>query len=331
MAREMKTRNFLGKKRSGVILRSLLALCIFTIVAGCKKDSEVVPKEEEPIVSLSPLGQVTYEGTPILVTWSVVGKVSSFLVKKNGAFFSDSLVGSFLVSAPTENQKFEIEAVSESWEAIHRQLEIIIPGQQPLPEFEYAYTKGSILYDTEDTIFWSAKNATKVFYIFPDGNKMLLPVKGFLAMGKLKKDTIYHPLEAQGVGGTIVSSELKTIVAPPTFMDRITVSPLSVDSSHVSCTGEDGTWELAYTTQKDRDTRYVFQRNGTWIAYRYGVMVNYDLFSISEVDSIFVFGGRVCKILSFENGVMITTSQVSSFGCPGNIGFVKEFYLPKPL
>ena len=72
----MKTRTYLGKKRSGVVLSAFLALCILILATGCKKDeTQIIPD----IVSITAYAnpKTVSKGQTSRITISVTGNPDS--------------------------------------------------------------------------------------------------------------------------------------------------------------------------------------------------------------------------------------------------------------
>jgi hypothetical protein len=306
-------------------------MCAFfslvVLITGCKKEN-LQPENtvENPIITLSPLGQVDWNGKSILVTWSVEGKLRSLSVKRNGIEISTKLKDSVLVSGITINQNFELNAITPNGDSIKRFLEIIVPNVQPIPEFIYIRTKGIIPYGTRDTIWYLAEHATDVCYIYPDGTKMILPAEGYIPMGVLCKDTTYH-LQARGVGGT-TSVEVSTVIIPMTRYQIVTQQQ-----------GWNPILKYIEFPNGYRDTiqnlsnggwLYKFTTGGNCLTYDIatGALIGYCPWSFMDNESKILVGytgGQLFQIKNISEDKMILLIQEDCYGCPQGTTYIAEY------
>jgi hypothetical protein len=175
-------------KKPMILFMAFFFPLIFSIT-GCKKADTTPPDNNSAKVTLTPLGEITY-AQPIWVRWYATG-ISSISVTQNGAQISNRMVDSVRIENPISTQIIQLNAIAYDGVSIYRISTIIVNGP-PLPLTLSVHSKGNIPFNTPDTLFWES-NGTTLNLVYPNGNRVVLsPVaKGFLPMGKLKRNASY--------------------------------------------------------------------------------------------------------------------------------------------
>lgn len=125
----------------------------------------------------------------------------------------------------------------------------------------------------------------------------------------------------------VVQDSVTITVNAPTLLDFIAAHPWSVVSGVASCSCDDGSWFDLYIGEEILNTKYFFKNDGTWEAYRYGVLVNWDEFSVT--DSILNWGGGIYIINVLNLYTMILRhNDAPVIGCPENNGCIIKNYSP---
>jgi len=150
---------------------------------------------------------------------------------------------------------------------------------------------------------------------------------GTFATPILTYHAVYHISASNEVGTTVDSVMIAVVDFPSSpFMDVITEHLWSVISGMGSCEcDENGPWYEGTFSQIELDTKYSFKKDGSWEAYRYGILVNWGDFSI--IDSTLYWGGVIYKIQVLNSETMeLLHSGALVIGCPGGIGCIMKTY-----
>jgi hypothetical protein len=332
----MKAKTYLGKMPSGTVLRGFLALCILMIfITGCKKDKYIEPENNNPPAILTAQTNINRDTVPpdgmIIYSWQSNAKYHILEIKEGGiVILRDSL----------------IEQNGSRTYVMHKSSTFISTfyGDKSVPPIictknvvvSTATVNNPTIHLTATPNPTDGSGDVTITVIASNFNYIITDIPGASAPGtfrvSISKTTTFHG-EADGENGLKAFDSVIVVFhssTTPTFMDIITEHPWSVISGVRNCAGdENGIWDNATLSQEDLDVKYVFCTDGNWEAYRYGVKINWDTFSIT--DSILIWGGGHYEIKVLNSTTMTLKHGEMSIGCPGNYGYVKRTYGPAVL
>jgi len=333
----MKTRNFLEKKRSGVILRSLLALCIFTIVAGCKKDPIDLPQpppSDSLILKLSLNGvQVlnTYSleignGDKVCLVWEYTGK-TPFQILMNGQHFSERLKGDTSVTV-SESLIFRFTVQGN---LLSQQINVSLKIENVLPTItSFTSSKDTIAvgdsvvltlrYSNGDT---NSITSNSIPTLISLNNDSVVSLTVFPTVNTRYTATVWNKYGSASAFLDVIVTEPPL----PTNIDIVSAHPWSIKSPYLRKCSLENSWDtISINDQGWLDEKNFFYSDYTEKTYRYGEVVLNTTFLITE-DSLF-WGNGPYHIDVLNDTLMIITHQIPSFVCSSGFVFTQSTYVP---
>ena len=302
----MKAIDLLGEKRSGTVLSSLLALCIFFFfLTGCKKD---VPEPEDIIppvtlleASVLPIPDTVPKGSSVYIQWTSNAKSLEIAINGEPQPLFEGVGKKLFVIKVNSSFRFTFTGekttplvLTETRNIIAA--EVIIPHPKPTvtltaPLITEFGTSVSIKLETTDanSVISSLPGVSGTFGNFPTP--------------QLQETTTYT-FAAYGEGGVTVDSI--TIQVEPKknpFYGYIQAFPWRVIKAEYryleGTIWFDGDPSAAILSRKN-----VFLENLNYEVYQFGILINWgNQYSIS--DSILIWGGWENKIDTLNQNRMV--------------------------
>lgn len=302
------------------------------MITGCKKDESIIPTETLPTISLTPSHdiEVPFNGTATF-SWDAKDVLSCCIVRDVNDTLSCKLSGSITLDSLITTTYITVFYVSLKGKLSEQSITITVkdgpPPPLPVPTITVSADPTEVSRDESSEITILTTHTDSVTSDMPG---LKIGVSGKYPTPSLASTTTYH-FKAWGKGGTDTTS-ITIIVNPPTNpnLDLITSHPWSETSGVRNCIGdENGFWDPLTFSQEELDIKNVFKKDGTWKSYRYGILVNWGTFVITDSTLIGYAGYNEIKVL---NSITMTLKhQELSIGCPDYSGYTKRTYGPTTL
>lgn len=326
----MKAVTLLGEKRSGVVLRSLLALCILVFITGCKKDypEPVIPNPPATLTfNVTPNKDTVKKGDSVLVTWtSKNAKICT--ASLNGVKQTLEVNGSKYFPI-TQNTFFEWTFTSEGTETKSSETKtftftvFVSDDTKPAPTLTLTSTPNRTEIGGSVTINIVATNYTSVSSVDIPG----VTGPGQYEVSNLTETTTFHA-EAIGEGGTV--SKTITITVDPIVL------PSKTDLLVFDRWYEDTVW---YKNAEADPWEFLVLSNSEWISYhtdgtvnRYeppNIIISYGAWWWSPGE-VYLMGAYTNTVVRLDSTTLIIMRNEDCPSCPLGYKIVMRKFIHKP-
>ncbi len=320
-------------------LSKYLALCVLMIFFGCKKEDPIGPSVVDPLtVSSVTLNGKTFTenmidtmkvGTSFHLKWN--SNADTLLLIIGSETFKKTGSGNFVSMPIAANTDISLTFIKKGNENLKKTASIIAKHADIIDMVKPKVTI-TVTPDRTD----SGNTVTVIILVEGDYTFVSSPeISDVNKPGQYQRSvnqtTTFHVFAGNSVGTDEDSTKVTVVPPPPSnYNDTIHSHPWSETSAVSSCSGDEGGyWTPTTVQQKDLDTKTVFNSNGTFDSYRYGVHTNWGNYTING-DTI-DWGGGVYRIMVMNSASMMLKLLCPSFGCPGNLGYIKMTFGPAVL
>jgi len=311
----------------------LFGLFISLLLTGCAKESNesVSSQTNLPTITTKPNQNVDISRDSIFTfNWKISGDFRNPSVSLDGNIISDKSVGEFSKKMTSNGiHTFIVSCESMSGMSIKTAITVTVKDPIfPLPIISVSANPTHVQINGVAIINLNTTNVDSVASDMPG----VTGISGSFPTPPLTENVTYRFI-AYGKGGSVYQ-DITITVDPPisgTLKDILISHPWSPIYGIVKCSEEEE-WRNLFFLEEELALKFVFEEDGTWNAYRYGVLVGYDTFSITESDSTFIWGGGYYKIKVLNPTTWTLRNDVEpSDGCPNHISITERTFGPTTL